>query len=99
MSKLALLAGAAALACFALAGCAASGTLNPAAETAIQDALAVGCPSRRGDSGFEPVAQQYEKSAVTTLALVCPPNPPPTSAVIAAEDIISAYMILEPLIK
>jgi hypothetical protein len=99
MSRLALLASAAALACFALAGCAANGTLNPSTDTAIQNALAVGCPIVATVQASSLPLTSYEKSAVTTLALVCPPNPPPTSAVIAAEDIISAYMILEPLIK
>jgi ABC-type amino acid transport substrate-binding protein len=77
MSRLALLASAAALACFALAGCAANGTLNPSADTAIQNALAVGCPIVATVQASSLPLTSYEKSAVSTLALVCPPNPPP----------------------
>ena len=99
MSRLARLASAAALACFALAGCAANGALNPSADAAIQNALSVGCPILAAVQASSLPLNSVERSAVRTLALVCPPNPPPTSAVIAAEDIISAYLILGPVIK
>ena len=99
MSKIALLASAAAFACLSLVGCAANGTLNPAADTDIQNALAAGCPMVAAVQASNLPLNSYEKSAVATLALACPPNPPPTSAVIAAEDIISAYTILEPLLN
>ena len=82
-----------------LAGCTPSGSLNPSAEADIQNALAVGCPIVAAVQASSLPLNSYEKSAVATLALVCPPNPPPTSAVIAAEDIISAYMTPEPLLN
>lgn len=93
--------GALALAFFALAlsGCTTSGVLTPTAATEITTALAIGCPIVLVVETSGLALTAAESAAAKTLALACPPNPPPTSAAIAAADLISAYTILEPLLK
>jgi hypothetical protein len=99
MYSLALKANAVAFACVTLVGCASNGALSPAATSDIQQALAVGCPILGLIQSSSLALNKYQKSALNTLALACPPNPPPTSAVVAVEDIIAAYTTLQPLLK
>ncbi|MFZ1109876.1 MAG: hypothetical protein WAN43_16195 [Rhodomicrobium sp.] len=95
--KYAAIAGALALA--SLAGCATNGALTPTAATDITTALAIGCPILSSVQGSGLKLNASAKAAAATLALACPPNLPPTSAVVAAADLVSAYTILAPLIK
>ncbi len=83
----------------ALSGCNANLTLNSTATTEMRDALAVGCPVLAAVKSLNLSLDTYQQAAVNTLALVCPPNPPPTSALVAVEDIIAAYATLQPLLK
>lgn len=92
----ALLAIVAAALC--LAGCTTVGTLNATATANMNSALAVACPVLLVvESGGLPM-NAIQKASLQTLALACPPNPPPTSAVVAAVDIMAAYSALKPLI-
>jgi hypothetical protein len=95
--KYAALAAALALS-VSLAGCAANGALTSAANTDVVNALAISCPIVAVVQASALPLSAIEKSSVATLELACPPNPAPTSAVIAAADIIAAYIALEPVI-
>ena len=97
MLKVAL-SGASAIALAMLAGCSATGTLNPAMTSDIQAALSTGCPILGAVQASGLPLNKYQASAVATLALACPPNPPPTSAYVAASDLIAAYVTLQPLL-
>lgn len=99
MIRLVLTAGAVALAGLALTGCTSTGALNPAASAEIESALAVACPVLNVVQSSNLSLNAYQKSALTTLALACPPNPAPTSAVVAAADIVNAYTVLQPLLN
>ncbi len=99
MNAIILKAAAVGLACGALVGCAASGAVDAAATADIQQALAAGCPILAAIKTSGLPTNSYQKSAIATLALACPPNPPPTSAVVAVGDIVAAYMTLQPLLK
>ena len=99
MYSLAFKLGAAAFGCFVLVGCAANGSINPTASNDIQQALAVSCPILATVQSSNLPLNKYQKSALNVLALACPPNPPPTSAIVAVADIISAYAVLQPLLK
>jgi len=96
-----LFAGAVALALCA-AACTSSGSLTPPANTDVTDALAIACPVEAAVTAQLaadkiPLSAQAQ-AAFTLLNGLCPPNPPPTSAVVAAIDIVSAYAVLEPLV-
>ncbi len=82
-----------------LAGCAASVSLDPKATADVQQALGVGCPILAAVRASGPSLNAYQKAALNTLALACPPNPPPTSALVAIGDIVTAYATLEPLLN
>jgi len=99
MHSLVLKASVVALACVTLMGCAANVTLNPTATADLQHALATGCPILAGLQSSRLPFDKYQESALNTLALVCPPNPPPTSALVAVADIIAAYTTLQPLLN
>lgn len=83
-------------AALALAG--ALSACNQTQITNIQTAAAVGCPvlSAIQTSGLRLNAAQ--SAAVRTLALLCPPNPPPTAATVVLSDVIQAYQTLAPLV-
>ena len=91
--------GACALVSFLFSACAQNTSLNPAATADIQSALAVGCPIVAAIQGSSLKLNAYQQSALTTLALVCPPNPPPTTEMVAIADVIAAYTTLQPLLK
>jgi hypothetical protein len=93
------MASAIAFASVSLAGCNVAGGVGAAAVTDVQSALAVGCPILNAVQASKPALNANQKAAMATLALACPPNPPPTSAVVAVADLISAYTILQPLIR
>ena len=93
------LAGACALISLLVSACAQNTSLNPAATADIQTALAIGCPIVTAIQGSSLKLNAYQKSALTTLALVCPPNPAPTTEFVAITDVIAAYTILQPLLK
>ena len=99
MNPLVFMTSAVALVCLALSGCTSTGALTAAASTDIESALAVACPVLDVVQSSGLSLNVYQKSALTTLALACPPNPAPTSAVVAAADIVSAYTTLQPLLN
>ena len=83
----------AAVGVFALGGC------NTVVTSDMQAALAQACPIValvQADTALKLNADQ--KAALTAIELACPPNPPPTSTLVAASDILSAYAILAPLV-
>jgi len=87
---------------FALAlsvcACTPTGGLSPAAQNDVSAALAASCPVLavvRGSVASDAKSQ----AAYGLLASVCPPNPAPTNAVVAALDIVNAYYLLRPLAK
>lgn len=80
-----------------LSACSAGLTLNSAASRDMTTTLAVVCPVLAAIQSSSLSLNANQSLAVRTLALACPPNPPPTSAVVAVEDVISAYLILRPL--
>jgi hypothetical protein len=94
-------AGALALALLAagLAGCNSNGAVSVSVAGNIQAALNVGCPILASVQAANLSLNATQKASETVLALACPPNPAPTSAVVAVADLISAYTILQPLIK
>ena len=83
--------------CFA--SCSATGSLNVSASTDITNALAIGCPIVSAIQASNIALNSVQRSALGTLALACPPNPPPTSEAVAVADLVSAYTILQPLMK
>jgi hypothetical protein len=87
------------LALLGLAGCNSNATISTAVTSDIQAALNVGCPILAAVQASSLKLSNAQHAAATTLALACPPNPPPTSAVVAAIDLVNAYTILQPLIK
>jgi len=89
---------AAALPLLALFGCAASGTLTPAAANDLTTALALACPLLDSLEGANLKLNAYQQAALKSLETACPPNPPPTTLAVAAADIVSAYEILAPLL-
>jgi outer membrane lipoprotein SlyB len=99
MKKLAAMVGAVALVCLLLPGCAANGALSANAASDVQTALGVGCPVVTVIQSSNLKLNAYQKSALSTLALACPPNPTPTSAAVVVADLIAAYATLQPLIK
>jgi hypothetical protein len=98
MIKASALAGALTLA-LAVAACSPTGSLSVAAPKDIAAALAVGCPVLATVQTLAPSMNAQQKAAASTLALACPPNPPPTSAIVAVTDLIAAYTTLQPLLK
>jgi hypothetical protein len=90
--KLAL-PGALALACLSLAGC------NSAlVQTDIAAALNYGCPVVAAVQAQNPKLSNAQLAAEKSLALACPPNPPPTSIAVAASDLVGAASLLLPLL-
>ena len=64
----------------------------------IASALAVGCPILATVKAMNPKMTSVQSAAAKTLALACPPNSPPTSAMVAVADLVQAYAILQPLL-
>src|ERR1700677_577142 len=95
------LAGALALGIIAasLAGCNSNSSVSVSVTSNIQSALNVGCPILATLKASGLSLNSTQKAAATVLALACPPNPAPTSAVVAVADLISAYTILQPLLR
>jgi len=85
--------------CVALAACTPTGTLDSTATANLQNALAVACPIIGAVQSAGLPLNAAQSAALKTVTLACPPNPPPTSALLAVEDVLSAYAILQPLIK
>ena len=83
-------------AALALAG--ALSACNQTQITNINTAVAVGCPvlSAIQSSGLR--LNTAQTAAVRTLALLCPPNPPPSAANVVLADVIAAYQTLAPLV-
>ncbi|MGO8800869.1 MAG: hypothetical protein ACLQE9_21045 [Roseiarcus sp.] len=100
--KTLLAAGALALA-LGSAACTSTGALSPTAQTDIANALAVACPVEAAVAAqltAKNVAlNTQQQAAETILAGLCPPNPAPTNATVAAIDIVSAYLTIQPLVK
>ena len=99
MHKTMKMSGAAALVSLALTGCTSTGSLNAAATSDLQTALAAACPIVAVIQASPLKLNAYQQAALATLQLACPPNPPPTSTVVAVGDLIAAYTTLQPLIK
>ena len=78
--------------CVALAGC------NQTQITDINTAVAVGCPVLSAIQSSSLKLNAAQTVAVRTLALLCPPNPPPTAATVVLSDVIQAYQTLAPLV-
>ena len=76
----------------------AAGALAPTAQSDINTALAVACPVVAALNGKTP-SDSDSQAAYSLLASLCPPNAPPTNAVVAALDILNAYEVLKPLVK
>lgn len=95
--KLLLAAGAIALASCA-AACTSTGALAPTAQSDITTALAIACPVVAALNGKTP-GDFNTQAAYSLLASLCPPNAPPTNAVVAALDILNVYEVLKPLVK
>jgi hypothetical protein len=95
--KLPVFMGAVALA-LCSAACTSTGALAPAAQSDITTALAVACPVVAALNGKVP-SDANSQAAYSLLASLCPPNPAPTNAVVAALDILNAYEVLKPLVK
>lgn len=87
-----------------LSGCASTGgiptpNLSPAAQATLQAALDAYCPILGAIESTPGVpATSNVTAAEKVLDLACPPNPPPTNGVVAAVDIIQAYVVIEPLL-
>ena len=86
----------------ALSACTSTGVLTPTAQADVQNALAIACPVEAAVAA-QLAAQNVKLSAQaqaaeTLLAGLCPPNPAPTSATVAAIDIVSATLTIAPLL-
>jgi hypothetical protein len=82
-----------------LAGCNSNGSVSVSVTSTIQAALNVGCPILATVQASNLPLNSTQKASETVLALACPPNPAPTSAVVAVADLIAAYTILQPLVR
>jgi hypothetical protein len=82
-----------------LAGCNSNGSVSVSVASNIQSALNVGCPILATVQASNLSLNSTQKASETVLALACPPNPAPTSALVAVADLISAYTILQPLVR
>ena len=82
-----------------LVGCAANSSPSAATPTSVQGAIAIGCPIVTAIEQSTIALNRIQAAALGSLALVCPPNPPPNSATVVISDIVSAYQILRPLVK
>jgi hypothetical protein len=89
---------ASALVAVSLAGCAPGSPPSPKALITVNQALAFGCPIVGAVQGAGLKLNKYQTGALDTLALACPPNPPPTSEAVALADVLSAISILQPLL-
>jgi hypothetical protein len=97
--KTLLAAGVAALA-LCSAACTSTGALAPAAQSDITQALAIACPVESAVHAQVAAQNSADVTAADTLLVsLCPPNPAPTNAVVAALDILNAYEVLKPLAK
>ena len=65
----------------------------------INTALAVGCPVVAAVQSSTLKLTNVQRAALNTLALACPPNPPPTAAGTLLVDLVQAYSILAPLVQ
>ncbi len=83
----------------AVSGCASRGGLSAGASNDVTSVLAVACPALSATQALNAPLNAHQRTAAAALALACPPNPAPTSAVIAVADLISAYATLRPLLK
>lgn len=81
-----------------LSACMPAGGPSPSAQNNIANALAASCPilAAAKSSASSGAAIQ---GAYALLANVCPPNAPPSSAAVAALDILNAYGALRATIK
>lgn len=75
-----------------------TGALSGSAEKDVVAALALACPIAAVSQSVVP-QNAKSQAAYGVLVSVCPPNPPPTSAIVAAADILNAYLVLKPLVK
>jgi hypothetical protein len=81
----------------ALAGCNAPNSATTISD--INTALAVGCPVVTAVQSSGLRLTNAQRAALNTLALACPPNPPPTAAGVVLVDLVQAYGILAPLVQ
>ena len=81
-----------------LCACRPTGGLSPAAQPDIANALAASCPILAAVSG-DVASDSRSQTAYSLLASVCPPNPAPTNAAVAAFDILDAYYLLKAAVK
>jgi hypothetical protein len=82
-----------------LSACANSLQLNPQAADDVNAALAQVCPLV---TVVQPYLDQFNGNvtkAYNIVASACPPNPPPTNAIVAAADLFAAYEVLKPYTK
>lgn len=74
---------------------------KPNSAATISDfdtALALGCPVVASIQAGGKTLSALQRAALATLAIVCPPNPPPTAAGVVLSDIVRAYGVLAPLV-
>jgi hypothetical protein len=95
--KALFLAAAGALA-LGLSACATTAALSPAAQNDIASALAVACPIAAATRTVA-LNDANARAAYALLAGVCPPNPPPSTSVVAAVDILNAYSAVRAALK
>ena len=88
----------AAVAALSLSGCAQQGAPSSSTIQNINDALAVGCPIVTAVQNSAVSLNSAQRQALALMALACPPNPPPTSVAVATADLISAIVVLQPLL-
>ena len=87
----------AAVAALSLSGCAQQGAPSASTIQTINQALAVGCPIVTAVQNSSISLNSAQHQALALMALACPPNPPPTSEAVAVADLISAIVVLQPL--
>ena len=92
MMKLSCALGAA----LALSACANSVTLNTRATADVAAALAQVCPLADIAKPYLGQLNGNARNAYEIVASTCPPNPPPTNAIVAAADLLAAYQVLKP---
>ena len=83
--------------CGALSACQAPNSASTISD--IQTAIAVGCPVVATIQSSAIKLTTAQRTALNTLALVCPPNPAPTAATVVLADVIQAYATLAPLVS
>jgi hypothetical protein len=97
-SRTALRSSAVLLSSLLLFGCAGTPAPRAGSSVNLQQTLTISCAALTAIHSSQIPLNRIQGAAVNALALVCPPNPTPTTSTVVLEDLLNAYAILSPLL-